>query len=161
MEAVRNRSFLRGGRMRRISVGFAGAICVLLALSGPALASEAVNQVTNRTGTSPTSNPYSGCSVGQGTGRNYVNSEVEPFAAVNPTDSANVIAVWQQDRWSNGGAHGLAAGVTNDGGSHWTVGPLPFSKCAGSSALQYERASDPWVSFGPGIPGDPKGATAY
>ena len=41
--------------------------------------------------------------------------------------------------------------------------PLPFSTCAANSPmdLQYERASDPWVSFGPGAPGNPTGATAY
>jgi hypothetical protein len=40
---------------------------------------------------------------------------------------------------------------------------LPFSTCAAGSPadLQYERASDPWVSFGPGAPGNPSGATAY
>jgi len=144
--------------MKRPLVAFAVATGLLVALSGPALAAGVVNPVTNAT-----SDPYSGCTVGQGTGRNYLNSEVEPYGAVNPTDTANVIAVWQQDRWSNGGAHGLAAGVTKNGGSIWTVGSLPFSQCAAGTPteLQYERASDPWVSFGPGIPGNPKGATAY
>ena len=143
--------------MRRLLAALAVAIGLLLALSGPALAVAVGPKAIN-----PTSDPFRTCPVGANTGRNYLDSEVEPYGAVNPTDSANVIAVWQQDRWSNGGSHGLAAGVTNDGGSHWTVGPLPFSTCAGPSALQYERASDPWVSFGPGTPGDPKaGATAY
>src|SRR5437667_5781423 len=32
----------------------------------------------------------------------YQNAEVEPWVDVNPTDSRNLIAVWQQDRWSNG-----------------------------------------------------------
>ena len=145
--------------MKRPLVAFAVATGLLVALSGPALAAGVVNPVTNAT-----SDPYSGCTVGQGTGRNYLNSEVEPYGAVNPTDTANVIAVWQQDRWSNGGAHGLAAGVTKNGGSIWTVGSLPFSQCAAGTPteLQYERASDPWVSFGPGTPGDHNaGATAY
>jgi hypothetical protein len=92
-----------------------------------------------------------------------VRSEVEPFAAVNPANPANIIATFQQDRWSSGGAHGLAAGVTQNGGGSWTIVPLPFSRCAPGTplALQYERASDPWVSFGPGTPTHPHGVTAY
>src|SRR5712692_9679161 len=109
--------------------------------------------------------PFTACTVGAGTGLSYVKSEVEPFGAVNPKDPTNVIAVFPQDRWSNGGAHGLAAAVTKSGST--TVVPLPFSKCAAGppantpASLQYERASDPWVSFGPGTPTDPTGATAY
>ncbi len=69
----------------------------------------------------------------------------------------------QQDRWNNGGDRGLAAGVSIDGGSSWSVVPLPFSACASNAPaeLQFGRASDPWVSFGPGTPGHPMGATAY
>jgi hypothetical protein len=37
---------------------------------------------------------------------NSLNSEVEPWMDANPTDPDNLIAVWQQDRWSNGGARG-------------------------------------------------------
>jgi hypothetical protein len=71
--------------------------------------------------------------------------------------------VFQQDRWSNGGDHGLAAAVSKDGGNVWNIVPLPFSSCAAGTPadLQFERASDPWVSFGPGTPTNPKGATAY
>src|SRR5206468_12907023 len=73
--------------------------------------------------------------------------EVEPWLAVNPTNPSNLIGVWQQDRWSNGGAHGLVAGFSFDGGLTWRQTPLPFSACA--NGLGYERASDPWVSIGP------------
>jgi hypothetical protein len=90
--------------------------------------------------------PYAGCTIG-GPGTNYVNAEVEPWVAVSPVNSTNVIGVWQQDRWSNGGAHGLVAGFSFDGGATWGETTLPFSACAGG--LGYERASDPWVSIGP------------
>src|SRR5256885_15415619 len=63
-----------------------------------------------------------------------------------------MIAVWQQDRWSDGGAHGLVAGVTHDGGATWTRTFAHLSECAGGNAANggnYERSSDPWVSFGP------------
>jgi len=90
--------------------------------------------------------PFATCTIG-GPGTNYVNAEVEPWVAVNPGNQSNIIGVWQQDRWSNGGAHGLVAGASFDGGAHWTETPLPFSACA--NGLGYERASDPWVSIGP------------
>jgi hypothetical protein len=37
----------------------------------------------------------------------FQESEVEPYVHVNPTNTDNVVAVWQQDRWSDGGARGL------------------------------------------------------
>src|SRR5262245_46835386 len=125
---------------------------------GPAMAASAVHQVTNAG-----NDPYAACPVNAG-GINYPRSEVEPFGAINPTNPSNIVTVFQQDRWSNGGAHGLAAGVSKDGGSSWSVVALPFSSCAAGTPadLQYEAASDPWVSFGPGTASDPKhGATAH
>lgn len=92
--------------------------------------------------------PYASCSNGAQSGTNYVNAEVEPYVAVNPTNPKNIIGAWQQDRWSNGGAHGLVAGFSFDGGKTWGETPQPFSQCA-PGGLPYERASDPWVSFGP------------
>src|SRR5205823_2277296 len=62
--------------------------------------------------------PFASCTVG-GPGTNYVNAEVEPFIAVNSTNAQNVVAVWQQDRWSNGGAHGLVTGYSTSGGLVW------------------------------------------
>src|SRR5438132_7295303 len=58
--------------------------------------------------------PFAGCTVGSGTGINYLNSEVEPYLAINPANPTNFIGVWQQDRWSNGGALGLVAGSSFD-----------------------------------------------
>jgi len=92
--------------------------------------------------------PYASCTIGGSSSSiNYVNAEVEPYVAVNPTNSKNLIGVWQQDRWSDGGAHGLVAGFSFNGGKTWDETTLPFSACA--NGLGYERASDPWVSFGP------------
>ncbi|MGE5597879.1 MAG: exo-alpha-sialidase [Bacteroidota bacterium] len=94
--------------------------------------------------------PFAGCAVG-GPGLGYPNAEVETCVDANPltigTGRVNLIAVWQQDRWSNGGARGLVAGYSFDNGRTWDSTPLPFSACAGG--LRFERASDPWVSFGP------------
>src|SRR5215831_14386603 len=95
--------------------------------------------------------PFAACTVG-GPGTNFVNSEVEPFVAVNPTNASNIVGVFQQDRWSNGGAHGLVASTSHDGGSTWTESWAHFSTCSGGTASNggnYDRASDPWVSFAP------------
>lgn len=87
------------------------------------------------------------CNGASQTGILYLNAEVEPNVAVNPTNPANIIGAWQQDRWSTGGAQGLMAAASFDGGKTWTRQALPLSNCAGGSDL--ERASDPWVSFAP------------
>ncbi len=89
-----------------------------------------------------------GCNGTPQTGINYLNAEVEPRIAVNPTNPNNLIGVWQQDRWSNGGSNSLLAGVSFDGGATWTQVIIPkITRCSGGS--DYERASDPWVSFSP------------
>ena len=95
---------------------------------------------------------YATCSTASQPGRNFPDTEVEPYVAVNPltvgTDRVNIVGVWQQDRWSNGGARGLAAAASFDGGRTWSESSLPFSNCA-PGGLPFERASDPWVSIGP------------
>lgn len=97
--------------------------------------------------------PFAACTAGNAPGSVlYPNAEEEPWLDVNPTDSANLIGVWQQDRWSDGGAHGLVTAVSHDGGATWHETFPHFSVCAGGTAANggnYERASDPWVSFGP------------
>lgn len=99
-------------------------------------------------------NPFSaGCDNASSSGTSYGNAEVEPSVAVNPGDPMNLFGSWQQDRWSNGGAHGLAGAVSFDGGTTWSQRLAPFSRCSGGNSVNggdYTRASDPWVSFGPG-----------
>ena len=75
------------------------------------------------------------------------DSEVEPWIAVDPTNPKHIVASWQQDRWSNGGARGLLVGVSFDGGKSWNDLPLPdLSLCTGG---EFHRVSDPWLTFGP------------
>src|SRR5207244_13219579 len=95
--------------------------------------------------------PIASWTIG-GPGTNYVNAEVEPRVAVNPSNPSNIVGVFQQDRWSNGGAHGLVAGVSHDGGATWSETFAHFSSCSGGTDANggnYDRASDPWVSFAP------------
>jgi BNR repeat-like domain len=100
------------------------------------------------------SSPFAGCDISglAAGGTNFLNAEVEPWVDANPTDADNLIAVWQQDRWSNGGARGLLTAVTHDSGASWDTTFPHFSVCAGGTAANggnYERSSDPWVTFSP------------
>ena len=91
-----------------------------------------------------------GCSETGGTV--FVNAEVEPSLAVNPANASHLLAMWQQDRWSNGSARGLVSAVSFDGGGTWERRAMAFSRCGGGTAANggdYDRATDPWVSFGP------------
>lgn len=96
--------------------------------------------------------PYGAGCGGGNTGINYQEAEVEPYFAVNPGNPSNLIGAWQQDRFSDGGAHGLVVASSMDGGKHWAEHTLRFSVCGGGGASNggnYSRASDPWVSFAP------------
>jgi hypothetical protein len=77
----------------------------------------------------------------------FPNSEVEPRADIDPTNPFNLVGEYQQDRWSDGGARGLVASVSHDGGSTWHRVVVPgITRCSGGT---YDRASDPWLSFAP------------
>lgn len=95
--------------------------------------------------------PFDGCTAdtpASQPGEVFYDSEVEPWVAVNPRYPNNVVASWQQDRWSNGGARGLVAGVSFDGGRRWLEVPLPgLTPCTGG--VEFIRASDPWLTFDP------------
>ena len=78
----------------------------------------------------------------------YLNTAIEPWVAVEPTNPSRLLVGHQQDRWSDGGARGDIDAISNDGGGTWT-NPLPanppdVTACTGGKAL---RASDPWVAF--------------
>src|ERR1700729_3837860 len=50
------------------------------------------------------------------TGTLYPNTALEPSLVVNPTNSANLVAEWQQDRWSTGGSQALNLAASFDAG---------------------------------------------
>jgi hypothetical protein len=86
------------------------------------------------------------------TGTVYAGAEVEPYVATNPQNASHLIGVFQQDRWSDGGARGLRTGYSFDGGLTWSLTQAKFSRCTGGNAANgadFERASDPWVTIGP------------
>jgi hypothetical protein len=131
---------LHGRWTRVVATGAMGA-AVVFGFSGAVAGSQ--NQKIS------SGDPYGRCTVADPGGVHLnPSAEEEPFVAVGPKDHKNVIAVWQQDRWDSGGARGLVAGVSRDGGQHFDQVTLPFSRCA-PGGLPYTRASDPWVSIGP------------
>src|SRR5438034_9805753 len=79
-------------------------------------------------------------------GRNFFNAEVEPQVAVS---GSNAIAMWHEDRWSNGGGHGIGFSHSGDGGTTWaTTGAMPWDACTPSSLAAYMRTAAPWLSSG-------------
>lgn len=88
---------------------------------------------------------------GDGTGTLYANAEVEPSLAISSSNPQQLLAAWQQDRWSDGGARALVSAASSDGGISWTRTLHPMSRCGGAapgSSGDFERASDPWVGIG-------------
>jgi hypothetical protein len=139
-------------RARLAAVAGASAAVLATALAVSPQASAAVSALS----TASTASPFAVDCHGAPQGGTLVrDSEVEPFIDVDPTDAARLIGVYQQDRFSTGGASGLGTSVSTDGGATWRqlgVGALPeFSRCAGAapgSVGDYERATDPWISYG-------------
>ena len=138
--------------MRRMLLAFAVAVLTVAALASQAGASPAANEgpAVAVSGASPIAE----CLGDQpGSGTNFVNSEVEPWMAVNPTNANNLVAAWQQDRWNNGGSRGIVTASSLDGGLTWTTNATTKSSiCTGGTAANgglYERSSDPWVDFSP------------
>jgi hypothetical protein len=95
------------------------------------------------------------------TGTVYENDAVEPWVAVDRSNPQHMAGAWQQDRWSDGGSHGLATSTSVDGGATWSSATFAdFSRCALFAHLgnpdaqapgsEFDRASDPWVSWGAG-----------
>jgi hypothetical protein len=135
-----------------------GRLCLALALavvfgatlvSGASASSLQAGPLVRVSGSSPFS---PGCELVPQTGTNYLNAEVEPRVAVDPSDPHHLVGAFQQDRWSSGGSRGLVAAVSRDGGQTWTSSFAHFSFCSGGTAANgggFERASDPWVTIAP------------
>jgi hypothetical protein len=145
-------------RVLRPVMALVTALGVTVAVAAPA--SAAVGPLTQVTGASPF--PIGCAGAGHDpTGSVYENGEVEPWVAVDPAAPAHVAGSWQQDRWSDGGSHGLVASTSIDGGATWGGGTFAdFSRCplfahygdpdAQDPGREFDRGSDPWVSWGSG-----------
>lgn len=131
------------------AVAFLAFLSLLVAVpvsAGPLTAS------TPEPASSEAASPLAACTADDADdqpGTNFANSEVEPWVDVNPTDSNNLVAAWQQDRWSNGGSRGNVVGRSTNGGASWElITNTKSSACTGGPS-EFTRASDPWVTFAP------------
>src|SRR4051812_16553070 len=101
LHAVRNRTLmglLPASRRAPLRVTLAGILAFGAATSASAAQLGPLIQITGPS-------PFATCTVDDVAGQdgtNYPDSEIEPWIDANPTDHRNLIAAWQQDRWSNG-----------------------------------------------------------
>ncbi|MBM2850732.1 MAG: repeat-like domain protein, partial [Anaerolineales bacterium] len=134
---------------KKILVSRIMIVFVVMATTGALTASAGnfkAGSLVQVTGVSPFANCTADNVAGQ-SGTVFHNSEVEPWVDVNSVNPKNVVGAVQQDRWSNGGARGLVAGVSFNGGKTWQTVVIPgITLCSGGS---YDRSTDPWVTFSP------------
>jgi len=96
--------------------------------------------------------PFSGCTADNVHAQEtafgsilYPATSIEPWVAVDPTDTSRLLVGHQQDRWDDGGSRGNVGVVSNDAGITWTNSiPTGVTQCTGGT---FRRASDPWVDF--------------
>src|SRR3954468_10141979 len=140
--------FVRPRTRHPLRASLVGTAATALAVAlGPGAAPAAAVQLGPLTQVSD-GDPFARCSAdqpGKQDGTLFPATEIEPWIASDPTDPKNIVAGWQQDRWSNGGSRGLVAGVSRNGGAGFrNVIPGRVSKCEGGP---WTRASDPWLDF--------------
>ena len=90
--------------------------------------------------------PFAGCAVRAGVRGRGGRADARCRTRASPN---RLVAVYQQDRYHGGGARGIVAATSTDGGKTWRKTALPVSACAGSNARPAPFASDPWASVGP------------
>lgn len=121
-------------------------VLALVALTGitPSTAARAptISTPTRISGPSPFA---ADCSGLEG---HFHGTEVEPHVTINPADPKNIVAAWQQDRFTFGGSQGSVVATTTDRGRTWRkVVPQGVSQCANGTR---GRATDPWLTTSPG-----------
>src|SRR5215217_3493277 len=135
----------KGEPLRRIPLLFTALVTALLVPVGIGKASPLVASPPVE---ASATNPLAACPP-DASGVNFLGSEVEPWLEVNPADPDNVVTFYQQDRYSNGGSKGNVAAVSFDGGLTFTrTVPPELARCTPGGG-PFERATDPWISFGP------------
>lgn len=75
-------------------------------------------------------------------------TQTEPFLAIDPERETRLLAAYQEGRFATGGARALTYALSKNGGRTWTEALVPGLTHASGGAFQ--RASDPWVAYGPG-----------
>ncbi|HEV8687437.1 MAG TPA: sialidase family protein [Gaiellaceae bacterium] len=80
-------------------------------------------------------------------GRVTIDSQTEPMVSINQSNRSNVVGIWQEDRWTSGGARNLVFGTSFDGGRTWAN--IPLQGVGILAGGEFQRVTDPWVDFGP------------
>jgi hypothetical protein len=142
------------GNLTGVMAAVLGVALVIVTWATPISAQTLISGLSSNPDGGNPSDPLAvtACNGAPQEGALYRNSETEPYLAVNPARPSNMIAGWHQDRWSNGAAQSLGAAFTVDGGATWRQVVIPFTRCSGGlpgSTGDFERGSDPWISFGP------------
>ena len=75
-------------------------------------------------------------------------TQTEPYLAIDPEKDLRLLAAYQEGRFANGGARSLTFALSSNGGRTWREGAVPGLTHASGGA--FEKASDPWVAYGPG-----------
>jgi hypothetical protein len=147
-------SFALHGRRLRIVV--AGTV-VALAAAAAAAASTFTAGAVVRAPDMPLAGASAACAakVAASTAAgsvNYPDAEVEPHVTVDPTNPNHLVAMFQQDRWNDGGSNGDVVVVSNNGGASWHLASSQpaFTICQGATSGSsgfFDRTTDPWLSY--------------
>jgi hypothetical protein len=134
---------------RFVSQGIAaGGVIALTCAIGPGAQAQVLGPLVQVAA----GDPFSGCTADQVNAQEtafgsilYPATSIEPWVAVDPTNTSRLVVGHQQDRWDDGGSRGLIGVVSIDAGSTWTNSiPTGVTECTGG---KFRRASDPWVDF--------------
>jgi hypothetical protein len=123
-------SSLTRRRLARISV-VPGAIALVLALAGSALAVVPLTTVSN--------DPYTNTS-------SYHRTELEPDTY---SFGSTIVGVFQTGRFPDGGANNIGWATSTDNGATWTNGFLPSTTQYSNPPGPWNRISDPSVAYDP------------
>ena len=110
------------------------------------LDSSTLGPLVQVTGTDPFASSTADNAANQ-PGTFFPGTTVEPYFAVNPTNPKNLVGIWTQDEWSNGGGRGIGIAVSFNGGNSWKIGVMQGLTLTADGA--FERAGDSWLSFAP------------
>ncbi|MEA2564143.1 MAG: hypothetical protein QOH06_5647 [Acidobacteriota bacterium] len=81
-------------------------------------------------------------------GEGQPETQAEPYLAIDPAKETRLLAGYQEGRFTTGGARALTYAWSRNGGRTWTEALVPgLTRASGGI---FEKASDPWVAFGPG-----------
>src|SRR5262249_1377009 len=140
---------------RRLRLVLAGAVVALATAASVAASTFTAGTLVRAPDLPLGASPAGPATVAASTAAGSVNSpdaEVEPYVTADPTDPDHLVAMFQQDRWNDGGSNGDVVVVSNNGGATWHLAPSQpqFTICQGATSGSpgfFDRTTDPWLSY--------------